>query len=393
MKLAARMEKLPPYLFLELDRIIEQQKAEGHDVINLGIGDPDQPTPPHIVNALKEAAARPANHRYPNYSGSASFRRVMAEWYQKRFQVALDPLTQVVGLIGSKEGIAHLTWAMAGPGDVVLVPEPSYPVYYTQAILAGADVYPLPLLPQNSFLPDLSAIPDDVAKRAKLMWINYPNNPTGRTAPASLYDAVIDRALSEGTVLAHDLAYGDITYDGVDSVSLLSRPGGIEAGIEFTTLSKSYNMAGWRIGFAAGNAEIIRFLELLQDHLNCSQWGAVQEAAIAALHGPDDSVQAMRALYQKRRDTFLEEARRSGWLIPPSQGSIFVWCPVPRNFTALQWTQRFLEEAGVVVAPGTGFGAQGEGYVRIALTESEDRLVEAARRLASVAAERLDLKS
>jgi aminotransferase len=380
MKPAERISRLPHQLFAGLVRQVEEKRRQGIDVINLGQGNPDQPTPPHIVEALREAASNPLYQRYISFRGLPTLKEAVAEWYWKHHQVKLDPSREVAILIGSKIGLEEISLALVNPGDRVLAPDPGYPDYLSGVQLAGGQLVPWALTAERDFLPDLGAWPDNT----RLAFLNYPNNPTGRLATETFLDAVIDQALRHHTVLAHDLAYGDIVFDGQKSISLLSRPGGIDAGIEFTTLSKSYNMAGWRIGFAAGNAEVISYLELLQDHLHCSQWGAVQEAARVALLGPDDSVVALRDTYQARRDAFVAAASKAGWDVPPSQGSIFVWCPVPARHSAMEWASRFLEESAVMAAPGTGFGAHGEGFVRVALTEPVPRLEAAARRMAAI---------
>lgn len=377
---ANRIERLPRQLFAALIQQVEAKRRQGIDVINLGQGNPDLPTPPHIVEALRKAAGNPVYQRYISFRGLASLKDAVAEWYWRQHAVKLDPSREVAILMGSKVGLEEISLVLVNPNDKVLTPDPGYPDYLSGIALAGGEMIPWPLLAENNFLPMLDDWPNDV----RLAFLNYPNNPTGHIAPTEFYDRVIDRALSSGTILAHDLAYGDITYDGQRAISLLSRPGGIQAGVEFTTLSKSYNMAGWRIGIAAGNADVISHLELLQDHLHCSQWGAIQEAARVALLGPDDSVKTLTHTYQKRRDTFIQEAADHGWIIPKSQGSIFVWCPVPNGHTAMQWSNRFLEECHVMVAPGTGFGPRGEGYIRIALTDTSARLKEAARRMSQV---------
>ncbi|MCY0878286.1 MAG: aminotransferase class I/II-fold pyridoxal phosphate-dependent enzyme [Firmicutes bacterium] len=377
---ANRIQRLPDQLFAHLVQAVEDKRQQGIDVINLGQGNPDQPTPAHIVESLKAAAENPRYHRYISFRGLVALKEAVARWYWERYAVTLDPQSEIAILIGSKIGIEELSLALINPGEGVLVPDPGYPDYLSGIYLAGGTLHSWPLLEENHFLPPLDHWPDNT----RLAFVNFPNNPTGRMAPAAYFDQLIDRALSRHVLLAHDLAYGDITFDGRQAVSLLARPGGKEAGVEFTTLSKSYNMAGWRIGFAAGHPDVIRYLELLQDHLHCSQWGAIQEAAIAALTGPQESVQALCRTYQSRRDAFLAEARRAGWDIPPSEGSIFIWCPVPRTRPSLEWAHLFLSEAEVMVAPGSAFGMHGEGYVRVALTEPADRLVEAARRLARI---------
>lgn len=382
MKPADRITRLPTQLFSRLISLVDETRNQGIDVINLGQGNPDQPTPEHIVQALKDSSMDPRFHRYISFAGLPELKQAVADWYKRRHGVIVDPGREVAILIGSKIGLEEISLCLLDPGDVAIAPDPGYPDYLSGIHLAGATLHPLPLQATLNFLPDLG----DWHPKAKLAFVNYPNNPTGRIAPASFYDELIQTALRYGTVLAHDLAYGDIVYDGRDSVSLLSRPGGKEAGIEFTTLSKSYNMAGWRMGFAAGNADLIHYLELLQDHLHCSQFGAIQQASIAALTGPQDSVRQLTALFQRRRDRFVDTARAHGWDITPSSGSIFLWCKVPSDIDSFAWTDRILRETGVVVAPGRGFGEHGEGYIRISLTEPEHRLEEAARRIAKMLA-------
>jgi len=376
---ADRIRRLPHQLFAGLVAKIDDKRRQGLDVINLGQGNPDQPTPKHIIDALKAAADEPAYHRYISFRGLPALKAAVAEWYRDRYGVDLNPETEVAILIGSKIGLEEISLALLNAGDIALAPDPGYPDYWSGIALAGAELKPWRLDPAAGFLPNPAEITEDV----RLAFLNYPNNPTGRVAPPAFYDQVIAQAAKTGTVLAHDLAYGDIVYDQKTAVSLLARPGGKEVGIEFTTLSKSYNMAGWRLGFAAGNATVIRYLELLQDHLHCSQFGAIQAAGIAALKTPLPVIEEVRNLYQARRDRFISSARENGWEIPPSAGSIFLWCPVPATKTAWEWAELLLEEAGVMVAPGTGFGEAGEGYVRIALTEPEDRLALAAQRIAN----------
>lgn len=382
MEPANRLKNLPQQLFHGLMSQVDELRAAGRDVINLGQGNPDKPTPTHVVEALKQAAENPRFHRYVPFRGLPELKQAVAHWYQNAYGVTLDPLREVAILIGSKAGLEEISLALLNPGDLVMAPDPGYPDYLSGIALAGAHLHPWILAPDLDFLPDPGAWPE----KARLAFLNYPNNPTGKLAPEAFFDEVIRKASRNGTVLAHDLAYGDIVFDGKRAVSLLARPGGIEAGVEFTTLSKSFNMAGWRLGFAAGNAEVISYLELLQDHLQCSQFGAIQEAGRIALEGPQESVHAMAHLYQERRDLFLGAARDEGYTIPGSEGSVFLWCPVPASFTAMEWSERFLYQAGVMVAPGTGFGIHGEGFVRISLTEPSERLEEAARRMARLVA-------
>lgn len=384
MKLAERMTQLPPYLFLELDRIIEEKRAQGRDVINLGIGDPDLPTPSHIVKALQEAATRASNHRYPNYLGSPAFRQSIAQWYQLRFGVSLDPMTQTVGLIGSKEGIAHLTWAMAGPGDVVLVPEPSYPVYYTQALLSGAEVFPLPLTPDNHFLPDLTAVPEDVLSRAKMLWVNYPNNPTGAVANLDVFRNLVEFCRRYDILLCSDLAYAEIGYDSFRAPSVLQVEGAADIAVEFYSLSKPFNMTGWRIAAAVGNPLAVQALGTLKSNLDSGVFTAVQEAAIVALsHNPLPFFAKQNKLYQERRDIVLRGLSKIGIQIPAPLSTFYIWFPTPRHMTSSQASRFFVEEADVVVAPGSSYGASGEGWLRISLTCPTDRLITAMDRIQS----------
>jgi aminotransferase len=374
---ADRMRALPQQFFAQLVNKAETLRQEGHDVINLGQGNPDQATPENIVSVLQSAAMDSRYHKYIPFSGLQSMKAAVAAWYHARHGVTIDPARHVAILIGSKIGLQELSLALLNPGDRAMVPDPGYPDYWSGIRLAGADMISLPLEAELNFLPDLS----HWDPKAKLAFFNYPNNPTGRLASGEFFDELINLADRDGITLAHDLAYGDITFDGKQAVSLLSRPGGIEAGIEFTTVSKSYNMAGWRLGFAVGNPEIIHYLELLQDHLHCSQFGAIQQAGIEALTGPQDSVKALVNRYQSRRDAFINETKKFGWQIPPSEGSIFMWCPVPTKETATEFAERVLAQEKVVLAPGTGFGRVGEGYVRISLTASTSQLIDAAQRI------------
>lgn len=382
MKLAARMAQLPPYLFLELDRIIEEQRAQGYDVINLGIGDPDQPTPEHIIKALQNASERPQNHRYPNYLGSPRFRQAVAAWYKRRFDAELDPLTETVGLIGSKEGIAHLTWAMAGPGDVVLVPEPSYPVYFTQAVLAGADVHWLPLTRENNFLPDLTNIPSDILKRATMLWINYPNNPTGAVATLDFYRQAVEFCRQHDILLCSDAAYAEIGYDGFRAPSVLQVEGAKDVAVEFYSLSKPFNMTGWRVAAAVGNPLAVKGLGTLKSNLDSGVFTAVQEAAETALAtDPFAFFAHQNSLYQARRDIVLNALKNMDFDVPAPLSTFYVWFPTPKNMTSAEASQFFVEEAKVVVAPGASYGPSGEGWLRISLTCPSDRLIEAMNRM------------
>ena len=358
--------------------------ARGVDLISLGIGDPDSPTFPHIVEALRVAAGKPANHRYPDYEGMPAFRASAARYMQSRFGVGLDPATEVVSLIGSKEGIANMAVAFVDPGDVVLCPDPGYPVYAIGTGFNGGSVYPMPLRAENGFLPDLKAIPEEVAKRAKLMWLGYPNNPTGALATADFFRDVVAFADRYGIIVAHDNAYAEIYYDDPPP-SFHATPGARELGIEFQSLSKTYNMTGWRVGFACGNPALVAGLGKVKTNVDSGIFQAVQEAAIAALDGDQTPVAGMRALYRERRDLLLGALASLGLEASPMRGTFYVWVKVPRGYTSASLTAKLLQDLGVVVTPGSGFGAAGEGYIRFSLTVGTDRLTEAVERLRTLA--------
>lgn len=379
MRIARRVENLPPYLFAELDRKVAAKRAEGLDVISLGVGDPDLPTPRHIVEALQEAAEDPSTHQYPSYYGLRALRMAIAERYRLRFGVELDPDTEVQPLIGSKEGLAHLSFAMIDPGDEALVPDPGYPVYAISTSLAGGLPVSLPLSPQRGFLPDLATVRP--GPRTKVLWLNYPSNPTAAVAEREVFEQAVAFAAEHDLLLCHDAAYSEITFDGYQAPSVLQVPGARDVAVEFDSLSKTYNMTGWRVGYAVGNREAIQALASLKTTLDSGIFNAVQQAAIAALTGPQDHIDAMRAVYQKRRDTVVSALRDVGIEIQPPLGSIYVWVPVPAGRTSAAFAGELLEETGVVVAPGTGYGAGGEGFVRVSLTVPDDRLQEAMARI------------
>ncbi|HXF56517.1 MAG TPA: LL-diaminopimelate aminotransferase [Actinomycetota bacterium] len=379
MRPSRRVLDLPPYLFAELDRKIEQKRAAGVDLISLGVGDPDLPTPRHIVEALQEAVEDPSTHRYPSYFGLPAFRRAVADYYERRFGVSLDPDAEVLPLIGSKEGLVHLTWAFVDPGEEVLVPDPGYPVYAIGAALAGGRAVPVPLEPERGFLPDLGALSPGAT--AKLLWLNYPSNPTATVAEVGFFEEAVAFARRHDLLLCHDAAYVEVTFDGFLAPSVLQAPGAKEVSVEFGSLSKTYNMTGWRIGWAAGNAEAIRYLGTIKTNVDSGIFNAVQRAGVAALTGPQDHVEAMRAVYQKRRDLVVEAFREVGVALEPPLGSTYVWVPTPPGRSSVAFAEELLEEAGVVVAPGTGYGARGEGFVRISLTVPDARLEEAMARI------------
>lgn len=378
---ADRIQALPKQFFAGLVQRANAQIAAGHDVINLGQGNPDLPTPSHIVTALQEAAAEPKYHRYPPFSGFSFLKEAIARRYQEDYGVILDPETEVAILFGGKTGLVEISQCLLNPGDVCLVPDPGYPDYWSGVALAGARMSFMPLLEQNGFLPDYRSLPAADVAKAKLLFINYPNNPTAACAPLSFYEETVDFAAKHGIVVASDFAYGAIGFDGEKPVSFLQVPGAKEVGVEFYTLSKTYNMAGWRVGFALGNPEIIRIINLIQDHYYVSLFGAVQEAAAAALNGPQDVAVELAATYEKRRNALYGKLNEIGWRAKPPQGSFFCWLPVPNGYTSESFSDLLLQEAKVVVAPGIGFGTHGEGYVRLGLLTSEERLKEAAERI------------
>lgn len=384
MRVARRIEALPPYLFATLDRKVAAKRAEGVDVISLGVGDPDLPTPEHIRAAMREAVEDPATHRYPSYWGSLEFRTAVASWYRRRFGVELDPESEVIALIGSKEGIGHIAFAYVDPGDEALVPDPGYPVYGVSTRLAGGTPTSLPMAAELGFLPDLARAP--VSERTKVLWLNFPSNPTAAVADLETFATAVAFCREHDLLLLHDAAYSEITFDEYVAPSVLQVPGATDVALEFGSASKLYNMTGWRIGWAAGSAEAIRALGVVKTNLDSGQFTAIQRAAIAALEGPEEHVDELRATYQRRRDTVVETLNGLGWSLKPPLGSCYVWAPVPPNETSVSFADRLLDEAGVFVAPGSGYGAAGEGYVRFSLTVSDGRLAEAMERLRVVLA-------
>ncbi len=381
METAQRIKKLPPYLFAEIDRKIARARADGVDVISLGIGDPDRPTPTHIIDKLAEEAYNPANHRYPSYEGLREFRAAVAGWYARRFGVELNPDTEVVSLIGSKEGIAHISLCFVDPGDVNLIPDPGYPVYGIGTLFAGGESYRMPLLEKNGYLPQFRDIPSEVAKKARLMFLNYPNNPTGAVADRRFFEEVVAFAREYEIIVCHDAAYSEITFDGYRAPSFLETPGAREAGIEFHSLSKPFNMTGWRIGWAAGNPFVIEALGRIKTNIDSGVFQAIQYAGIEALNGSQESVKEISEVYRRRRDLMVEGLNALGWRLEKPKGTFYLWCPVPDGMTSTEFTAMLLEKAGVVVVPGNGYGTYGEGYFRISLCLEEDRIREALRRM------------
>ncbi len=378
---AKRIQQLPPYLFARIEQRIAQAKEDGVDVISLGIGDPDRPTPKHIIDKAAGQLYNSENHQYPSSVGMLSFRQAVAQYYKNRFNVELDAKSEVVTLIGSKEGIAHISWCYLDPGDISLVPDPGYPVYGTGSALAGAQPYIMPLKAENKFLPDLDAIPEDVAKKAKLMFLNYPNNPTGAIASLDFYKKVVDFAKKYDILVCHDSAYQDLSFDGYLAPSFLEVPGAKEIGIEFGSCSKPYNMTGWRIGWAAGNPQAINALGRLKSNLDSGQFQAIQYAGIAALTGPQDSVKEISKVYQERRDIVVNGLNSMGWKLEAPKSTIYVWAPVPKGYDSMSFAEYVFEKSGVVVTPGNGYGEHGEGFFRISLCIEQERIQEALERI------------
>ena len=381
---AERIKQLPPYLFAAIDAKKAEVQAQGVDVIDLGVGDPDMPTPAHIVASLKIAAEKPENHQYPSYVGMPSFRQAAAGWFGRRFGVEFDPATEVVSMIGSKEGIAHMPLAFVDPGDYVLVPDPGYPVYAIATTFAGGTPYKMPLKAENGFLPDLDVIPAEIAAKSKLMFINYPNNPTGAVADYDFFAKVVEFAARHNIIVCHDSAYTELAYDDCKPMSFLEVPGAKEVGIEFHSLSKTYNMTGWRIGFAIGNAKIVQGLGKVKTNIDSGAFQAIQEAAITALSSDQQCVREMCEIYRKRRDMMVAFLKKAGFTLTAPQATFYLWIDNPAGMTSAEVSTMFLEKAGVVVTPGSGFGDAGEGYFRISLTVPEARLNEAGERIVKV---------
>jgi LL-diaminopimelate aminotransferase len=375
---AARMSNLPPYLFARIDEMKAEQQKKGTDIIDLGVGDPDLPTPHHIVASLCEAAQNPDNHHYPSYAGMPEYRSAVATWYKKRFGVSLDAGKEVIALMGSKDGIAHIAEAFVNPGDFVLVPSPGYPVYRTGTLFAEGRVYEMPLARENNFVPLLEKIPENVAKATKLMFINYPNNPTAAVAPGGFYKKVVDFASDHDIVVVSDNAYSEIAYDGYRAPSFLETKGAMEVGVEMHSLSKTYNMTGWRIGMAVGNEEILAGLGRVKTNVDSGVFNAVQRAAITALSGPQDCVKNACAIYQERRDVLVAGLRSLGFDVAAPKATFYAWLPVQ---DCMAFAAKLLSEAGIVATPGVGFGSSGEGYVRFALTRPVARINEAIERM------------
>jgi len=382
MRLAKRIENLPPYLFVEINKKIAEKRAKGEDVISFAIGDPDIPTPNNIIEKLCQAAQDPVNHRYPESDGLPELRQAIAEWYEQRFGVVLDPDKEVLPLIGAKEGIAHIALCFIDAGDVALVPDPGYPVYSVGTMLAGGRPYYLPLIDKNGFLPDFNTVPENILRRAKLLWINYPNCPTGAVADLNFFNRTVEFAQRHGVAVCHDGPYTEIAFDGYQPVSFLQASGAKEIGVEFHSLSKSYNMTGWRIGMVVGNKVMVDALKRVKSNLDSGIPQAIQYAAIEAFRGPQDCIQHHNAIYQRRRDLVIEMLNNIGLEAKPPKASLYIWARIPEGYNSVDFTADLLEQVGVVVTPGVGYGKHGEGYVRLSLTVPDAGLVKGLSRLA-----------
>ena len=386
MRLAQRVEQLPPYLFARISQLIAQKRAEGVDVISLGIGDPDVPTPEYLLDVLRKATTDPANHRYPESDGLPQFRQAIARWYQTRHGVTLDPDKEVVPLIGSKEGIAHLPLCLIDPGDTALITDPGYPVYEVATMFAGGVTVKVPLREEDGWLPRLDEIPAETARAAKVIWLNYPNNPTGAIADRGFYERAVAWAKQYDVVLAHDLAYADVAYDGYVPMSILEIDGAKDVAIEFNSLSKSFNMTGWRLGMAVGNATLVNALTRVKTNMDSGIPQAIQQMAIAALDDPRDTITRHNDIYSKRRDRAIAVLRQLGLRMEPPKASLYIWARLPEGERSSgEFAARLIDATGVVVTPGASYGPAGEGYIRISLTTPDERLDEALSRLTAFA--------
>jgi len=386
-QVAERVKKIPPYLFSTIDELKEKVKKRGNTLIDLGMGNPDLPTPPHIVERLREAAMDSSTHRYSSARGDEELRKAIADWYERRYGVYLDFQEEVLPLIGSKEGIAVTYLTFINPGDVAIVPTPAYPVHFNGVLLAGGVVHHLPINKENNFLPDLFSVPRKVLKRAKIIFLCYPNNPTAAIVEREFLEEAVSFARRHNLILANDFSYSEITFDGYRPPSLLQIKGSKEIGIEFHSFSKTYNMAGWRIGFVVGNKDLINSIARVKRYIDFGIFAAIQKAATLALKGPQDCVRQIRETYRRRRDILVEGLRSLGWEVESPKATMYVWAPLPPRYSAmssLEFSKFLLERTGVVVSPGTGFGKGGEGYVRFALVEGEQRISEAVRRIGKV---------
>jgi len=383
MNYSKKLEKIPPYLFIEIDRMKKKAISEGKDIISFGVGDPDLPTPDFIVRAGQKALARPQNHQYPFGAGAKNFRQAVADWYKRRFGVELNPENEIMALIGSKEGIGHFPLAFIDEGDIALVPEPGYPVYANATVLAGGQPYFMPLKQENGFLPDFSRIPEEIFRRTKIMFLNYPNNPTSAVAEEQVFSQAVQLAKKYDFIIAHDAAYSEIYFEQ-KPISFLAVAGAKEVGIEFHSLSKTFNMTGWRIGMAVGNEKIIAALTRIKDNYDSGVFTAIQEAATVALADGDEFAEKNRQVYRRRRQVLAQGLKTLGWdfTLPPA--TFYFWVKVPAGFSSFDFSRKCLKDSAIVVTPGSGLGPSGEGYIRMALTVDEKRIAEAVSRLAKI---------
>jgi len=381
-RLSKRVESLPPYLFVEISRKIAERKARGEDVVSFGIGDPDIPTPPHIIERLCKEAHISANHRYPESEGLPELRKTIANWYQKRFGVSLNPEKEVAPLIGSKEGIAHVALCLLNPGDMALITDPGYPVYAIGTSLVGGVPYYLPISPQNNFLPDLDNIPAHILEKARILWLNYPNNPTGAVADLKFFDKAVQFAKKHNICICHDGPYSEVAFDGYTPVSFMQAEGAKDVGIEFHSLSKTYNMTGWRIGMAVGNAAVINALKTVKSNIDSGIPQAIQYAAIEALNGPQECIKEHNNIYQQRRDLIVDTLNKMGLETIPPKASLYIWAKVPNGYTSVEFATDLLDKVGVVVIPGIGYGQNGEGYIRLSVTIADASLLKGLSRMA-----------
>ncbi|NJL36667.1 MAG: aspartate aminotransferase [Leptolyngbyaceae cyanobacterium SM1_4_3] len=377
---ADRLSALPPYVFARLDELKARAREQGLDLIDLGMGNPDGPTPRPVVDAAIAALQDSANHGYPPFEGTASFRRAITDWYHRRYGVELDPDGEALPLLGSKEGLTHLAIAYVNPGDLVLVPSPSYPAHFRGPLIAGGKIHNIMLKPEQDWLIDLGAIPDAVAEQAKILYFNYPSNPTAATAPREFFQDIVKFARKHEILLVHDLCYAELAFDGFHPTSLLEIPGAKDIGVEFHTLSKTYNMAGWRVGFVVGNRHVIQGLQTLKTNLDYGIFAALQSAAETALQLPDVYLHEVQARYRTRRDFLIDGLAKLGWTVPKTRATMYLWVPCPPGVGSTDFALSVLQQTGVVVTPGNAFGAGGEGYVRISLIAECDRLQDALQR-------------
>jgi len=381
MQLAKRIKNLTPYLFVDINRRIAEKRAMGEDIISFAIGDPDIPTPTHIIENMCQAAHDPVNHRYPETNGLPELRQTIAKWYGRRFGVILDPDKEVLPLIGSKEGIGHIALCFIEPGDLALIPDPGYPVYSISTIIAGGEPYFMPLKEENNFLPDFNTIPDEIASKAKLMWLNYPNNPTGATADVDFFKKAVQFAHKHELAICHDAPYTEVSFEGYKPPSFMQASGAKEVGVEFHSFSKTYHMTGWRIGMAVGNANMINALFRIKSNLDSGIPQAIQQAAIEAMRGSQDHIIEHNAILQRRRDNVVAVLGKIGIEARTPKATFYIWARVPKGYSSIDFTKKLIDEIGIAVTPGIGYGKEGEGYIRFSLTLTDARLQEGIKRL------------